>query len=115
MDGLWSIWNVAWVARTIVADPLDLFDANIFYPHRRALAYSEANIVAGRGGRAGLVADANPFAAHNTAVLFAFASTLLGMWLLARRLTGDRRGRRRRDRLRVLPVLPVPTARTSSC
>src|SRR6266542_3480434 len=47
MDGLYSIWNVAWVARTIVTHPLSLFDANIFYPHRGTLAYSEANIVAG--------------------------------------------------------------------
>ena len=34
-DGQYSIWNVAWVARTIVVDPLDLFDANIFAPHKR--------------------------------------------------------------------------------
>ncbi len=38
MDGLWSIWSVTWVARTIVADPVNLYDANIFHPHRRALA-----------------------------------------------------------------------------
>ena len=30
----------------------------------------------------------NPYAAHNTALLFAFASTSLGTWLLARHLTG---------------------------
>ena len=30
-----------------------------------------------------------PYAAHNTALLFAFASTLLGTWLLARRLSGN--------------------------
>jgi hypothetical protein len=33
-DGQFSLWNVAWVARTIVADPVHLFDANIFHPHR---------------------------------------------------------------------------------
>ncbi len=31
-DGQFSIWNVAWVARTLVVDPLHVFDANIFYP-----------------------------------------------------------------------------------
>src|SRR5512132_4444343 len=46
-DGLYSVWNVAWVAHALTTDPVHLFDANIFAPHRRALAYSEANLVAG--------------------------------------------------------------------
>jgi hypothetical protein len=89
MDGLWSIWSVTWVARTIVSDPVNLYNANIFYPHRDALAYSEANIGAGVVAAPAWWLTRNPFAAHNTAVLFAFASTLLGMWLLTRRLSGD--------------------------
>ena len=47
MDGLYSIWNIAWVAHALVSDPADLLDANIFYPHRRALTFSEANILGG--------------------------------------------------------------------
>jgi hypothetical protein len=42
-----AIWNVAWVARTLVTDPLHVFDANIFYPHRQTLSYSESNLGAG--------------------------------------------------------------------
>src|SRR5689334_4340391 len=49
-DGLYTIWNVAWVARTLVADPLHLFDANIFFPHKATLAYSEANLLPGALG-----------------------------------------------------------------
>ena len=56
-DGRLSIWNVAWVARTLVVDPLHVFDANIFYPHRWTLAYSENNIGAGVLARSGLLAD----------------------------------------------------------
>ena len=52
-DGQLSIWNVAWVARTLVADPLHVFDANIFYPHTGTLAYSEANLGAARGALRG--------------------------------------------------------------
>ena len=89
MDGLWSIWSTTWVARTIVADPVNLYNANIFHPHRRALAFSEANIVAGLAAAPAWWLTRNPFTAHNTALLFAFASTVLGMWLLARRLSGD--------------------------
>src|SRR6266545_1857548 len=88
MDGLYSIWNVAWVARTAVSHPLALFDANIFYPHRGTLAYSEANIVAGVVAIPVWLLTRNAYAAHSSALLFAFASTFLGMWLLARRLTG---------------------------
>jgi hypothetical protein len=88
MDGLYGIWNVGWVSRTIVSDPASLFDANIFYPHRHTLAYSEANIVAGVIGIPAWLLTHNAYAAHNTALLFAFATTALGMWLLARRLSG---------------------------
>jgi hypothetical protein len=88
MDGLYGIWNVGWVARTIVTDPASLFDANIFYPHRDTLTYSEANIVAGVVGIPAWLLTHNAYAAHNTALLFAFATSFLGMWLLARYLSG---------------------------
>src|SRR3954467_2439253 len=87
MDGLYGIWNVGWVSRTIVTDPTSLFDANIFYPHRHTLAYSEANIVAGAVGIPAWLLTHNAYAAHNTALIFAFASTFFCTWLLARRLS----------------------------
>jgi hypothetical protein len=88
MDGLYGVWNVGWVSRTLVTDPRSLFDANIFYPHRHTLAYSEANIVAGVIGIPAWLLTHNAYAAHNTALLFAFASTFLGTWLLARHIGG---------------------------
>jgi hypothetical protein len=88
MDGLYGIWNVAWVSRTLVTEPASLFDANIFYPHRNTLAYSEANIVAGVIGIPAWLLTHNAYAAHNTALLFAFATSFLGMWWLAGRLSG---------------------------
>src|SRR3990170_4599933 len=81
-DGLFSIWNVAWVARTIVADPVNLFRANIFFPHEHALAYSEANIGAGVLAIPAWWLTQNPYTALNTALLLAFATNLIGMWLL---------------------------------
>ena len=88
MDGLYGIWNVGWVAHALVTSPTTLFDANIFYPHRGTLAYSESNIFAGVVAIPAWLITRNAYAAHNSAVLFAFASTLLGTWLLARRLSG---------------------------
>jgi hypothetical protein len=90
-DGQFSIWNVAWVARTIVADPLHLFDANIFYPHLGTLAYSEANIGAGLVAAPVYWLTRNPYAAHNFAVLVSFWLTAVGTYYLVRYLVADRR------------------------
>jgi hypothetical protein len=90
-DGQFSIWNVAWVARTIVADPAHLFDANIYFPHRRTLAYSEANLVEGALAVPVYWLTRNPWAALNVIMLFAFASAYVGAYLLLRHLSSDPR------------------------
>ena len=91
-DGQFSIWNVAWVARTLVLDPRHVFDANIFYPHRGTLAYSENNLGAGALAiPAYWLTERNPYAAHNTVVLLAFILTATGTYYLVRYLTHDRR------------------------
>jgi len=90
-DGQFSIWNVAWVARTIVADPLHLFDANIFYPHTGTLAYSESNLGAGVVAAPVYWATRNPYAAHNFAVLVAFMASFIGMYYLVNHLVADPR------------------------
>jgi hypothetical protein len=90
-DGMYSIWNVAWVARALVASPSHLFDANIFYPNPDTLAYSESNLGAGLVAAPVYWTTKNPFAAHNVAVLFAFFMSVLGMYALVRHLTGDPR------------------------
>ena len=92
-DGQFSIWNVAWVARTLVVDPRGLYDANIFYPHRGTLAWSEANIGAGALAVPFYWASGgNPYLAHNAVVFIAFVLALTGTYSLARHLTGHRGG-----------------------
>jgi len=88
-DGKFAVWNVAWVAHALVTNPRELFDANIFYPHRDTLAYSEANLGAGTLAVPVWWLTRNPFASHNAVVLFAFSASVVFMWLLARRLTRD--------------------------
>ena len=90
-DGQLSIWNVAWVARTLVVDPLHVFDANIFYPHRGTLAYSENNLGAGALAVPAYWLTRNPYAAHNFVMLLAFVLSATGMYYLVRYLTDDRR------------------------
>ncbi|HXT33116.1 MAG TPA: hypothetical protein VN716_27620 [Vicinamibacterales bacterium] len=89
-DGQYSIWNVAWVARAIVADPADLFDANIFFPHKTTLAYSEANLVEGIIGILPWWLSRNPWLTLNVVMLAAFTSAYAGAWLLLRHVSGDR-------------------------
>lgn len=88
-DARFTVWNVAWVAHALTTDPTRVFDANIFYPHRRTLAYSEANLAAGAVAAPIWWLTKNPNAAHNVVVLFAFTASFVCAWLLARRLTND--------------------------
>ena len=90
-DGQFSIWNVAWVARTLVVDPLHVFDANIFYPHRWTLAYSESNLGAGLLAIPVYWATGNPYSAHNFVFLLSFVLSATGAYYLVRYLVGDRR------------------------
>jgi hypothetical protein len=86
-DGQLSIWNVAWVARTIAIDPAHVYDANIFAPHRATLAYSEANLPAGLLGFPAWWLTGNPYAAYNTAVVLSLLLAALATFGLARHLT----------------------------
>jgi len=90
-DGQFSLWNVAWVARTLVTDPRGLFDANIFYPHRSTLAFSEHNLAAGFLAAPVFWATGNPYLALNVVFFMALALALAGAYYLVRYLTGDRR------------------------
>jgi hypothetical protein len=90
-DGEFSIWNVAWVARTLVADPRHVLDANIFYPHQRTLMYSETNLGAGALAIPAYWATRNPIFALNFVFLLSLALGAAGGYYLVRYLVGDRR------------------------
>ena len=88
-DGKLSIWNVGWVDHALLTDPRHLLDANIFWPHRGTLAYSEMNLVAGVLGLPVYALTHNALAAHNAAVLAGLLLSLMLTWALVRRLTGS--------------------------
>jgi hypothetical protein len=89
-DGRWSIWVVSWVAHALVTNPFGVFDANIFYPHKSTLAFSEANIAAGAIGVPAWVLTHNPYLTHNVVVLIGFVVAYAGVYYLIRHLTGSR-------------------------
>lgn len=68
-------WIMAWVAHQVVADPVHLFDANIFYPERRTLAYSDHLFVQSMMGAPLTWAGASPVLVHNLVLLAGFALT----------------------------------------
>ncbi len=88
-DARFSVWNVAWVAHALTTDPRTVYNANIFHPHQRTLAFSEANLVAGALAAPVWWLTRNPFTSHNVVLLFAFAASVVVTWYLVRRLTGD--------------------------
>ena len=87
-DPLMVTWVLAWVAHQLPRAPAHLFDANIFYPERNTLAFSESLIVPGL-----IVAPLHwlgvgPILVHNLVFLSGFALSGVGVALLVRRLTG---------------------------
>jgi hypothetical protein len=92
-DGRHGVWNVSWVAHALTTAPTRVFDANIFYPHDNALAFSEANLVAGvLAIPAWLITGGNPYAAYNSVVLLAFAMAAIAAYFLARTVGAGRFG-----------------------
>jgi hypothetical protein len=89
-DGRWSIWVVSWVAHALTTNPFGVFDANIFYPHKSTLAYSEANIGAGAIGAPVWLLSKNPYLTHNVVILISFVAAYAGGYYLIRYLTGSR-------------------------
>jgi len=88
-DPLLVTWVLGWVAHQLPRAPAHLFDANIFYPERNTLAYSETLLVPGT-----IVAPLHwlgvgPILIYNLVFLSGFAMSGVGVALLVRRLTGN--------------------------
>ena len=87
-DPLLSTWRLAWVAHQLPRDPLHLFDANIFHPDRRALAFSDAMIVPSLSVAPLVWFGMHPVIAYNVLLLSGFVLSGIGMFVLVRSLTG---------------------------
>lgn len=88
-DPLLNTWIIAWDLHTLPRGWGALFDANIFFPLKNTLAYSEHLL-----GTALLVWPAymfsgEPLLAYNVAFFLSFVLSGLGMYLLALRWTGN--------------------------
>ena len=88
IDPPFSVWRLAWVAHQLFVDPLNLFNTNIFYPEPRTLAYSDAMLLQGMIATPLIKAGMAPLLVMNLMMLAGIITSGVGMYLLARRLTG---------------------------
>jgi hypothetical protein len=88
-DPLLSIWRLEWLAIGAQSASRPLFDGNIFYPHLRTLAYSDATLLQGALAAPWLQANVNPVLVYNLLLLAGIVTSGLGMFVLVRHLTGS--------------------------
>src|SRR6195952_5231206 len=84
-DPLPQSWQVAWDGHALLHQPLDWFQANVFWPLRNSLAFSDALAGYAPFGAIG----SGPHAAvvrYDLLFLFAYALAAFGAYLLAREL-----------------------------
>lgn len=87
-DPLLSSWIMAWNVEKITSlDFENIFNANIFFPHKRTIVYSEFLFTQSLIALPALIASENPIFAQNFVILFSFLTSGLGMYFLARYLT----------------------------
>jgi hypothetical protein len=88
-DGLLNQWILGWVAHAMVTQPLSLFDANIFYPEPRTLAFSEHLAVPAIFSAPVFWAGGSPVLAYNVTLWIGLALTGWTTALVLHRWTGD--------------------------
>ena len=88
-DSWFNMWRIAWTAHQLVRAPAHLFDANIHYPERHTLAYSDAVLVPALVGAPGRWAGVPTPYVHTFLVMISFVLAGVGAWALVRDLTGN--------------------------
>jgi hypothetical protein len=91
-DSLESAYLIAWHAHQSVRDPRQLFDANILYPHPRALTFTDHQWLSSLSVAPIVWLTGNAILAYNVAVLWASLLAAAAGWRLGRVLGLDRLG-----------------------
>jgi hypothetical protein len=90
-DPLVQAWQVAWDGHALTHQPLDLFQANVYWPLADSLAFSDALLGYAPAGLLGEGAVA-AVTRYNLLFLFSYALAFVGAYLLARELGAGRVG-----------------------
>jgi hypothetical protein len=89
-DAQLNEWILAWIAHQLPRAPAHLFDANIFYPARNTLAFSEPLIVPGIMGAPLHWLGASPVLVYNVVLILGFTLTAWATFTLVYEWTRDR-------------------------
>jgi hypothetical protein len=85
-DSLFSMWRLSWIAEALATQPSRLFDAPIFHPATRTLAFSDAVFLQGLVATPLLAAGAPVLPVYNVLLLLGPWCSALGTYLLVRDL-----------------------------
>jgi len=88
-DTVFFTWVVNWGTHKLQTDPLGLFDANIAFPYRNTLAFSEHMIATSVLAVPVALVSQNPVLVYNVVVLLTFVISGWGMYLLGTKMTGS--------------------------
>lgn len=88
-DTMLNQWILAWVAHALATNPLELFNANIFHPEPRTLAFSEHLFVPALFGAPLFWLGAAPVLVYNVVLWCGLALTGWTSSLVVHRWTGD--------------------------
>ena len=88
-DTALNTWIVSWVAHELPRAPLSVFDAPMFHPERRTLAYSEPLLVPGAMAIPLQAAGLSAATTYNLIAMAGFALSAWAMWSLVTGWTGD--------------------------
>lgn len=87
-DSFFSIWRLAWIADAIRSSDLHVFNAPIFYPQPRTLAFSDAVLLPAIAFAPLRYAGLAPAFVYNVALVAGFVTSGVAMFLLVRSLVG---------------------------
>ena len=88
-DTAFNTWVVAWVQHQLTHDPFALFEAPIFFPARRALAFSEHMLTQSIMGLPLYWANLSPVLIYNVLVWLGYCLSGFAMAVLIRSWTGS--------------------------
>lgn len=89
-DVLGNAWTLSWFAHQLPRDPLRLFDANMFFPCTKSLAYAESLVPQGLQAIAVRALGGSNVLAYNLVLFLTFPLSGLGAALLARDIGASR-------------------------
>ncbi len=86
-DGLFTYWTISWNIHSILHDPANLFNTNIFFPNQNTLSYSEGLFVPAFIALPLFGIFRNMIVAYNLMIFFSYILAAFGAFRLARYYT----------------------------